>query len=165
MRFLSCLLIFLSFYQVQTGVVRRDINDTSANRPPGTGGPQTTALQKTLQGLIEICEKIPVIGGGLKIILQKVVFVIIQIELITNGSVARLLGGALPCVISLSNGIRCSGISQNGGITQLIINDIDWLPNLLVPVLGKEILKFIIKGVLNPIIDVTFGGQREFKPS
>ncbi|XP_043464867.1 uncharacterized protein LOC122500154 [Leptopilina heterotoma] len=158
MKFLSGLCLFLIIvYEVQSGVVRREIkneatnsssnnnDNSSANNPPGSGGPLTGALQNTLQSLIEIVGKIPILGESLKALLQRVVFIIMQLELITNGSVTRLLGALLPCEISLINGLLCSGITQNGGLTKVLINLIDPLPNLLVPVIAKAVLKLIIK--------------------
>ena len=140
-------------------VVKRAEKDKSVSDPPGSGGPDTSSLQKLLQGLISISLQIPIVGGLLSKILEILVELILSLELLTNGAVARLLGGALPCEISLDNHFQCSGITKNGGLIQLLENIVDKLPELLAPEELKKIIKMLLRGLVAPLIDVLLGGE------
>lgn len=141
-------------------MVKRDTNSSSSTSdPPGSGGPDTSSLQTLLQGLLSFVQQIPLVGGLLAEVVESLVQLILAVELLTNGALSRLLGGTLPCLISLGNDFECTGITKNGGLSQLLENVINALPDALVPEFLKNFLVMLIRGLVDPLVDVLLGGN------
>ncbi|XP_033214431.1 uncharacterized protein LOC117171329 [Belonocnema kinseyi] len=158
------ILALVSFYSVHAGIVKRAVtSNSSTSDAPGSGGPDTSSLQKLLQGVLSVVQQIPLVGGLLSGVVESLVELIIAVELLTNGALSRLLGGSLPCLVSLDNGFECTGITQNGGLSQLLENVVNSLPDMLVPAFLKNLINMLLKGLLDPLLDVLLGGNPDIK--
>lgn len=125
----SCLLTF-SFITV----VKRD-NDGSGR------------LSAYVNTSIDYVRGIPLFGGYVADFLDWLVRAISLFEAGTNGALARLLGGVLPCRITL-DGTDCAGLSNNGGFEKLFMDVLDGIPSLILPDIGP----------ISRLADAIFGG-------
>ncbi|XP_043284291.1 uncharacterized protein [Venturia canescens] len=120
-------------------------------------GGQQSALSRLVQTIISGASDIPLVGGQIAEFLEWLVRVVDVFEIGTNGAIARLLGGALPCTVSLS-GTSCSGLTNNGGFGKVLMSVLNGIPSILLPGFVKSLLKLSIEMFADPIADVLFGG-------
>ena len=117
-----------------------------------------SGLQKLLQAVVALVGKIPILGSLLAFVLQLVVNLLVTIELLASGSVSGLLVNLLPCQINATNGLQCSGsTNNNGGIAAALVQVINSLPSTLVPDLIKNLLVTLVTGLLEPILHGLLG--------
>lgn len=112
----------------------------------------------SLSDLSSFLENVPLIGTYLSSFVNYIMEGIDNLNHLSNGAISRFLGGMLPCVISRDEGIVCSGISDKGGIFGFVEDQINQIPDLILPQIAKHALIMAIKMFVNPLIDTLFGG-------
>lgn len=112
----------------------------------------------SLSDLATTLGTIPFIGPILRDTLNYLGELVMATNRLSNGLLARVVGGSLPCIIDLDKGIQCSGTSTDGGVYAVIEDMINGLPSTILPDFAKKMTLGIIKSTLNPLLDVLFGG-------
>lgn len=120
-------------------------------------GGQPSALSRLVNAIINGIGKIPLVGGEIAKFMRWILKLVDVFEIGTNGALARLLGGALPCTVSLS-GTYCSGLVTNGGFGKVLMSALDGVPSIILPGFVKSLMMLMIEMLADPIVDVLFGG-------
>lgn len=90
--------------------------------------------------LIDNIRKIPRFGDDVADYLDWLASEIIYFDTITDGSLTKLINGILPCKVGLE-GLTCTGLSENGGLRNLLIRTLNDIPSSL--------LTQLVLGVVN----------------
>ncbi|XP_015604243.1 uncharacterized protein LOC107272045 [Cephus cinctus] len=152
MKILYCsMLLFLlgSSFVAAEGKMKRaaDSNESSNN------------LADAIGSIVNVVTDIPLIGPLIEDLLNETSNLLTDFELITNGALGRILGGTVPCTLSIEDGLVCSGVdASNGGVGKIIMEMIDSIPGLILPSFVKKLIGLFINAVIDPTFDVTFGG-------
>lgn len=101
--------------------------------------------------------KVPLVGELTGDTIGKFIDGYEAIQLLTDGAVGRLLGGAFPCTVALDS-FACTGHTVGKDLAYVIETLLDPLPSLLFPGFAKTFIVMMIEMFVEPTIDVIFGG-------
>ncbi|KAJ8681896.1 hypothetical protein QAD02_017688 [Eretmocerus hayati] len=160
-------ILLLTILQINAKTITK--RQTQNGEKSGTGPPSSNSgsskgnndmgqmTDLDLGPLLDSLAKVPLFGRYFEENFEKFIEGLTRLDKMTNGVISRILGGALPCEVSVPKGIVCSGVSREG-VYSLIEDMMNDIPGIILPGPTKMLILASIRMLINPMADFLFGG-------
>ncbi|CAD6233941.1 GSCOCG00007418001-RA-CDS [Cotesia congregata] len=155
-RLLLVFLVMTFALTVHAHVIKRDESEEEEDKDDDDG-----EEEEGLKGLMlkskTMSMKVPLVGELTGDTIGKLIDGYEALQLLTDGAVGRLLGGAFPCTVSLDS-FACTGHTAGKDLAYIIEKLLNPIPWVFFPDLAKNFVVLMIQVFVEPMIDVLLGG-------